>query len=253
MRPHRRIGILGGAGAAASAALVTRITDRVTRSGAHFDQDHPELVLVNATKAPSRSLWLLGRGPSFLPAYIDAARRLKAAGADFAVMCCNTAHAERASIEREASIPVLDLVARALQAANPDGSSSRRVGLLCSDGVRATRLYQNAALGLWGRDTIIESSSVMQALVTESIIAVKRGFRRDAPRGGTSPAELFALAADELAAHGAELIILGCTEIPLAFTEADWTRLPLVDTVDLLASMCLEACGFLDEQREPCP
>lgn len=250
IRNYRRIGILGGAGAAASAALVTRITDRVTRSGVLFDQDHPELVLVNATKAPSRSLWLLGRGDSFLPAYIDAARRLKLAGADFAVMCCNTAHAERASIEREADFPVLDLIVRALQAANPDGSSSRRIGLLCSDGVRAIRLYQNAALALWGCDTIIESSSAMQVRVTEGIIAVKRGFRRDAPPGGQSPAELFALAADELATIGAESIILGCTEIPLAFTEADWRHLPLVDTVDVLATMCLEACGFLEEQQE---
>jgi len=244
---HSRIGILGGAGAAASAALVMRITDKVTHRGVRFDQDHPELVLVNATKAPSRSLWLLGRGESFLPAYVDAARRLKSAGADFAVMCCNTAHAERAEIERESGLPILDLIVRALQMANPHGSSSCRVGLLCSDGARAIRLYQNAALALWGSDTIIESSSSMQLRVNEGIISVKRGFRSDAPPGGQSPAELFALAADELAAFGAESIILGCTEIPLAFTGADWCHLPLLDTLDILATMCLESSGFEEE------
>lgn len=241
---YRRIGILGGAGAAASAELVRRITDRVTASGARFDQDHPELVLVNATQAPSRSLWLLGKGPSFLPAYIDAACRLKAAGADFAVMCCNTAHAERAKIEQASAIPLLDLVHRALATANPEGSATRRIGLMCSDGVRAVRLYQKAAQAMWGHESILENTPAQQERVTEAIIGIKRGFRHEALPGGKSPKDLFRAAADELASRGADVIILGCTEIPLAFAASDWSACPLVDTVDLLATMCLEACGF---------
>jgi aspartate racemase len=233
------IGILGGAGVAASAALVQRIVDIVTDRGARFDQDHPEVILLQATQAPSRSLWLEGRGPSFVPAYVDAAIRLREAGAGIVVMCCNTAHAARAEIAAAAGVTIPDLIALAVQEAAQEAAApgDRRIGVLSSSGTRAAGLYRRAIEQLAPGSVLVEPDAAMQDAVTEAIVAVKRGRHRQ-PHLHPAPSELFARAADSLCRQGAQTIILGCTEIPLAFP-SDWPGAPVVDTIDVLAQACL--------------
>lgn len=236
MTAARRIGILGGAGVAASAELVRRIVDLVTEQGARFDQEHPEVILIQATQAPSRSLWLEGRGPSFVPSYVETATRLRQAGAGIVAMCCNTAHAAHAEIAAAADVQLLDLielsVAEALVLAK-----GRPVGILSSSGTRLAGLYHKALAAAAPASVLLESDEAGQARVTEGIVAVKRG-RRHGTAAAPGPDRLFAEAADDLVTRGAGVVILGCTEIPLAFPP-DWTAAPTVDTIDVLARACL--------------
>ena len=237
MSANRKIGIVGGAGVAASAALVQRIVDIVTDRGARFDQDHPEVILIQATQAPSRSLWLEGRGPSFVPAYVETARRLRAAGAGVIAMCCNTAHAAHGEIENAAGLPVIDLIAKAAREAIDAASQGEAIGVLSSSGTRAAGLYRDAIAKAAPGRLVVEPDEAAQTLVTDGIIGVKRGSHRQ-PDGHPSPADLFTKAADSLVARGAGVVILGCTEIPLAFP-ASWRGAPTVDTIDVLARACL--------------
>lgn len=237
MIANRKIGILGGAGVAASAFLVQRIVDIVTDRGASFDQEHPEVILIQATQAPSRSLWLEGRGPSFVPAYVETAGRLRAAGAGIIAMCCNTAHAAHGEIADAAGVPVINLIAASVGEAIAAAGEGQAIGVLSSSGTRAAGLYRDAIARAAPGRPVVEPDEAAQAMVTQGIIGVKRGRHRRTDER-PSPAGLFADAADSLVARGAGVVILGCTEIPLAFP-ASWSGAPTVDTIDVLARACL--------------
>ena len=52
------IGIIGGAGVAATNKLLELIENKLTKEGAFRDCHHPEMIIWQATQAPSRSLFL---------------------------------------------------------------------------------------------------------------------------------------------------------------------------------------------------
>ncbi len=251
MKAVRTIGILGGAGVAASATLVQRIVDIVTDGGAQFDQEHPELILMQATQAPSRSLWLEGRGPSFVPAYVEAAQRLRIAGAGIVAMCCNTAHAARAEIMASAMVEIPDLISLSLRDAMVCAGNDRpNFGLLSSSGTRTAGLFRDALTHVAPQARLLEPDEELQEGINAGIVSVKRGHHRHG-QFKPSPGELFVTAADALCLQGAEVIILGCTEIPLAFPK-DWRKTPVVDTIDVLARTCIQwwADGKEDRWRD---
>ena len=86
------IGIIGGNGVAATNKLLQLIEEKCTKKGAFRDCHHPEIIAWQATQAPSRSMYLEGRGESFLEDYIRIGEHLKDCGCDTLCMCCNTAH-----------------------------------------------------------------------------------------------------------------------------------------------------------------
>ncbi len=86
------VGVIGGNVVAATNKLLQLIEEKCTLNGAFRDCHHPEMLVWQATKVPSRSMYLEGRGESFLDDYIRIGNSLKACGCDTLCMCCNTAH-----------------------------------------------------------------------------------------------------------------------------------------------------------------
>ena len=64
------IGVIGGNGVAATNKLCQLIEEKLTKSGAFRDAHHPEMLVWQATKVPSRSMYLEGKGPSWIEDYI---------------------------------------------------------------------------------------------------------------------------------------------------------------------------------------
>ncbi|MDQ1185320.1 aspartate racemase [Agrobacterium larrymoorei] len=243
----RIIGIIGGAGVAASAELVQRIEQKVTAQGAFRDSHHPELLLYNATQVPSRSMYLEGRGESFVPGYVDAAEKLKNAGASFVAMCCNTAHYARREIAREAGIPILNLLAESLASAVNLVPNVRRIGILCSDGTRKAGLFEREAANLELNTELVYPAAEYQQMVTLGICNIKKGYHRSLQLSDPArPAHLYSKAAANLIEKGAEVVILGCTEVPLDFLANDCV-VPVIDTINILADACIAiSSGYRD-------
>ena len=84
------IGILGGMGPAATVELMSRI---IRQTPAKDDRDHLRMLVDNNPKVPSRIEAIIeGTGADPLPELQRMAQGLEAAGADFLIMACNTAH-----------------------------------------------------------------------------------------------------------------------------------------------------------------
>ncbi|MRX08262.1 amino acid racemase [Pseudoduganella sp. FT25W] len=155
----------------------------------------------------------------------DAARALQAAGADFIVLCTNTMHKVAADIEAAVRIPlfhIADPTAREIKRAG-----LHKVGLL---GTRFTmeQTFYTDRLREHGLDVVVpapaDRDSVHRIIYEELCL----GRINDASRD-----EYRRIMAD-LAAQGAQAIILGCTEISLLVTQADAT-VPLFDTTAIHA------------------
>lgn len=104
------VGIIGGNGVAATNKLLELIEEKVTRNGAFRDCHHPEMLVWQATQAPSRSMYLEGRGESFLDDYIRIGKHLKECGCDTLCMCCNTAHYFIEELQQSIGLPFINIL-----------------------------------------------------------------------------------------------------------------------------------------------
>ncbi|HST92657.1 MAG TPA: amino acid racemase [Brevundimonas sp.] len=216
------LGVLGGMGPAATVAFLGRVQ---ALTPASQDADHIRILADINPHVPDRQ-----RAPDAAEAMLgQMAMRLRDAGAQVLAMPCNTAHALTASI-RKARLPFIDMIEETAAAAVSDGA--KKIGVLATPGGEAlyTRVLQAR-----GAKILRLTGSDRQAVMA-CINAVKAGDTGEGPRG-----EMRRLAG-ALVAAGAEVVIAGCTEVPLLLG-ADDVSVPLVDSAEVLAAACVRACA----------
>jgi len=220
------VGVIGGMGPEATADLFMKV---VQETDAQSDQQHLDVVVVSDPSVPDRSAAVAGHGEDPLPAIARTARRCIRAGADFLIMPCNTAHHFYRGLCDSVEIPVLHMmreVAEYLLAVHP---TVQAVGLMATDGTVDSGLYQDA---FCARDLkVLVPSEDDQRRVMEGIYSehgVKAGCCQNARIH-------FRAVAQELVERGAEVIVAGCTEIPLALEQSDITGALLIDPTRILA------------------
>ncbi|MDR1255383.1 MAG: amino acid racemase [Puniceicoccales bacterium] len=235
------LGIIGGCGVAAAIELLHRIEKKlVTDYGCVDDSEQPEMILYQATQAPNRIAYAAGQSQrSFAPYFIGAAKFLKQAGASLGCIPCNTAHCVMDEIERESGLPFINLIDETLRYIVSNCGAVKNVGILGSGGTVKSRLHDLSAQKLNLQLSFTYPSEELQREVGRGICAVKAGVAY----GDTAAARrFFTPAMEALIADGAELIVLGCTEIPLAITAKMHGKIPLADTISILADVCIARC-----------
>jgi aspartate racemase len=234
------VGVLGGMGPEATVDLMRRV---ITATPAEDDGDHIHMIVDNNPKVPSRIKALIeGTGENPGPALARMARRLEAAGTDFLVIPCNTAHHYWHYAADAVSIPVWNLVELTLGAIAAGFGPQARVGMLVSPAVRDTRLYERHAGG-YGMEFMYPRE---QQRVLNLIKAVKAG------RAGADQLAVFQATAQALGNAGAEVLVLACTELSII---ADRVALdiPVLDTLQVLAEGIVAAVkGGAGSQGESC-
>lgn len=208
-------------GPAATVAFLTRIQALTPAQG---DADHIRVLMDLNPQVPDRNT-----RPGEAEAELAAmAIRLKAAGAQVLAMPCNTAHGQKAGIEA-AGLPFIDMIAATVGVAR--GHDARAIGILATPGGEA--LYRSA-LEAGGAKAVVLKGADRDAFMT-CVYGVKRG-----DTGPANRAEMARLAG-ALNIAGADAIIAGCTEVPLLLAQDD-VPVPLVDSAEVLARACVEAC-----------
>ena len=149
-------------------------------------------------------------------------------------MPCNTAHNFYDAVASSVSIPVLHMIAITRDALKSRGVKC--AGLLATDGTVQTGIYQRTFEGS-GVELITPDNTEDQSAVMDIIYnGVKAGDL-------THDATAFCSACEHLLARGAEVLILGCTELPIAF--ADYSiPAPVLDPTSVLAEAALRAVGM---------
>ncbi len=231
------IGVIGGNGVAATNRLLQLIENKIVNGGGYRDAHHPEMIIWQATQVPSRSMYLEGRGESFIPGYIDVGRKLKTCGCTELCMCCNTAHYAIKELEDQIGLPFIDLLAEVAAECNRKGA--KRIGMMCSDGLRKIGLYDKYFAAANAEMTLVYPSDEMQRYVTLGICNAKNTKRND-PDNEEYPEKLFSKVCDSLVELGVDCIVGGCTDISAVFSPNDCKWAIFVDSLQVLANTIIK-------------
>lgn len=227
----KTLGVIGGLGPMATAyfmQLVIEMTDAVT------DQEHIPMIIYNCPQIPDRTNYLLGyssENPG--PQIIDCGRKIEHAGADCIAIPCITAHALFPEFEKELDKPVIHAIRETAEYLKKEGIS--KVGLEATDGTVQTGIFQKV-LEQQGIEVVLPSKEKQEMVMHIIYNNVKAGRRVDMERFGQIE--------EELQKNGAEVIILGCTELSMVCRDEKIGH-GYLDVMEVLARAAVLNCGKL--------
>ena len=231
---YQTIGILGGMGPEATKDLFDKI---IRNTRAARDQEHLPVVMVSLPQVPDRTAAILGTGESPVPTMIAGCRMLEKCGVDFAIIPCVSAHYFIDELRRNTRLPILAITEAVAAHIAARHTGVQRVGLLATDGTlqggHFTRCLNASGL------EVIAPDDDPQRRVMGAIYEIKNAVRTKSKAEITR--ELVQVA-EQLVQRGAQGIVAGCTEIPLALNGSH-LKVPFFDSLELLALAAIQRAG----------
>ncbi len=227
----KAIGIIGGMGPEATLDLFGKI---IRHTDAACDAEHIRVYIDCHTGIPDRTRAILEGGESPVPYIAESAKKLAAMGADFLLLPCNTSHYFFDEIRAQSPVPVVNMIRITAEELAAAGVSL--VGLLATDGTVRSNVYQKELLAC-GIETVCPEGDD-QCAVMQLIYA---GIKANAPTYDTAAVERVI---DTLRQAGAQRIVLGCTELPVAFARYGIDGTDAVDATDILARTAVKMAGY---------
>lgn len=232
------IGILGGMGPEATVDCFDKI---IKNTPAAKDQDHLRVVIDSNPKVPDRTAAIVGDGESPVPVMVAGCRALQRAGADFIIIPCVSAHVFLPDTQSQIELPIISIFDAVAEAISRDDPEIDVVGLLGTTGTVSGGLFQKR-IAQEGITTLVPDDA-MQARIMNAIYDIKSS--RPSRTRSEITAELVT-AAESLISRkpeGAQGIIAGCTEVPLAL-KPDNLSIPYFDAVTILARAAIIKAGI---------
>ncbi len=238
------IGIVGGMGPMAGVDLSKKI---INQTIATKDQDHlPQILYSRPQNITDRTAFILG-DVTENPAYsiFSILRKLESLGVTVAGMACNSAHAPRifdVIVEclnnSKSKLILLNMVEEVAKVIKKQFSSLNRVGVLATKGtVKANQYRLLEKFGL----KVLYPTEAVQEKVHQAIYHPAYGIKSVSGSITIKARQDLEQAASSLIQKKAEIIVLGCTELPLAFKTNNFRGIPLIDSNLVLARALIHA------------
>jgi aspartate racemase len=215
------LGVLGGMGPAATLDFLAKL-QAATPAGR--ERDHLRVLVDINPRVPDGD----GGYDAAGPVLAEMAVGLRQAGAQVLAIACNTAHAHVDQV-KASGLPLVDLIETAGLVAKADGAE------------RAGVLGTGAALALYRRTFShlgIEAVTLDDHEQVEFMALLYRLKHGDL---GPESRRTMAALAHRLVGKGAQVVVAGCTEVPLVLDAAD-LAVPFIDATQALARRCVEVC-----------
>ncbi|HKL79812.1 MAG TPA: amino acid racemase [Mobilitalea sp.] len=225
----KKLGVIGGLGPIATAyfyELIIKMTE------ATLDQEHIEMIIFSKPSIPDRTDYILGRSlDSPADSIIKIGKSLAALGAEYIAIPCITAHYFHDTLSEKINTPIIHIIKETVGYLSDRGI--RQAGIMATDGTIYSRLFQEE-LQAMGIEPLVPSERC-QSYVTDLIY-------KDIKSNQPPEMDKFKEVADELKAMGAQVIILGCTELSLI--KRDYDIGPgFIDAMEVLAMCSVSLCG----------
>jgi aspartate racemase len=221
------IGLLGGMGPDSTIDIFQKI---VNATNAKKDGEHLRIIVDNNPKIPSRQDAILKGTEDPGPMLAVTAQNIEKAGADFLIICANTAHHFYDGIQDAVGIKVLHMIEETAVEIKKDHSTIKKVGVLATSGAMKVNVFQRSFMK-YGIE-VIEIPDSIQADIQDAINAYK--FKVPSDMVGK-----LMNAIDYLVKSGAEAIIMGCTEIPLILNDLHLS-IPVFDPNEIIAKVVVK-------------
>ena len=238
---RKMIGVVGGMGPYAGLDLVKKVLD-LTK--ADHDQDHVPLAMISVPhKIEDRTKFL--EGATDINPGIEISRivnQLSKQGASFIGMPCNTAHSPAIIKEVYNAMPkgvtFINMIVEVIKFIQDKYNSVDRVGVLATAGTIKANVY-NDQLIKNNLKPIILAKKKQKELIDESIYNKDFGIKSKSDPVHKNAVTNIELAIESLIEKKAKVIILGCTELPLAINSPSYKSVPLIDSTMVLAKSLL--------------
>ena len=218
------LSIFGGMGPEATIDLYRQV---IELTPAEKDQDHIPTLIYSLPQVPERTASIRNRDQSIIPFLVEGVTRLEKAGASFIAIPCNTAHYYINNMQEAISIPIIHMIRETVNEVVNKYPDVKRIGLLATTGTIESKLYDHE-LDKKNLQIIIPDEKTQNEKVMKAVFEIK------ARKNDLLTEDLLVEAGQYLIGKGAELIILGCTEIPLAFNNSK-VNMPVVNASRVLA------------------
>ena len=216
----------------ATADLFFKIVS-MTKAGS--DREHIRVYMDNNPSIPDRTAAILSGGPDPVPALSESIEKLNSCGADCIIMSCNTAHHFLPRLQEISKVPIINMpevTARECREHFP----GKTAAILATKATVQVGIYQKA-LKEQGIETMVpdeKEQDIIMKIIYDDIKAGK------APEAYGKDMETVL---SGLKKRGAEVFILGCTELSVAKEELRLKE-PVVDSTTALAKAAIKFCGY---------
>lgn len=225
--PHKTIGIIGGMGPQASVYMYKMLIDlSVEHYNAQDSIDFPDIILHSVPNMDFISN--TDNMPITLEILKESVRNFNRCSVSYLSMACNTGHLLLDELQKVSQAPFVSMINEVALAVKKDRLHT--VGILATPVTLQTKLYQNALQKLH-IDSVVPDASEYPG-VNRVIRHVIEGTQSRAD------SDFLARVSDDLVKKGARGIILGCTELPLAFPSS--YPLSVYNSVEILCLALLE-------------
>ena len=198
----KKAGVIGGLGPMAMVyflQLITEMTDAAT------DQEHIELVIHSMPTTPDRTGYILGKSKENpLPVLTEVGKELVHCGVDFIAIPCITAHYFQQELEKQIGCSILHAIEETAKYLKEEQIT--KVGLMATDGTIESKLFQQV-MEQYEIQCVVpgeENQRNVMHLIYENVKAGKQ-----------PEMERFREVSEELFREGAQVVLLGCTELSL--------------------------------------
>ncbi len=238
---RKMIGIVGGMGPYAGLDLVKKIFDL---SQANQDQDHVPLAMISVPhKITDRTKFLEGETDINPGIEIsNVVRQLSDQGASVIGMPCNTAHSSKIINEIYNSIPegitFVNMVLEVIKFIKGEYPDIERVGILATTGTLKSDVYNKELINNDLKPVLLSKGN-QKKLIDQAIYDKDFGIKSISSPVHDIAKRKIHLAIESLIKNKAEVVILGCTELPLAVNATSVKTIPLIDSTMILARSLL--------------
>jgi aspartate racemase len=229
---QQTVGILGGVGPLSTVYFMEMI---ISMTEAAVDQEHIDMIVFNHATIPDRTAYILGQSADN-PLEVMAldAKKLQAAGADFVVIPCNTAHYFFEQIKAGVTVPMLNIVEGAVQYAKQTIPGLTKLGVLATDGTIQTDTYRLACEkeGIACAVPDARDQATVMRIIYEQVKAGKK-----------ADIAAFYHVVETLKEQGCQAVVLGCTELSIVKRDYNINQKEIIDSLEVLAKNTILACG----------
>lgn len=216
------IGVIGGMGPEATLDLFNKI---IKNTHASKDQDHIHLIIDNYPQIPDRTSFLLGKGENPLPHILESAKKLEKIGVDAICIPCNTSHYFEEEIKKNISVPFISIIQSVVDELKSKFADCKNVGILATKGTLIAKIYENPIIkeGF----NFIPPGPEIRDRIMDIIYSIKAGLLM-------KNIQIFKKVLNEYLLYNLDILIAGCTEIPLILPYVE-VNIPIIDSTLALA------------------
>ena len=234
------IGIIGGVGPAAGIDLFKKV---LKHTNASKDQEHISLFLTSCPSLiPDRTEFLLKGGPDPAPGIQKCLEILASNGATAVGLGCNTAHSPKilGRVQIPQNVRFVNMIEETCKYAS-EKYVNGKIGLIATLGTINTGVYADYFKSFPNLELVVPSEETRKS-VHDAIYNSKYGIKATAEVSAEAT-HAVVNAVCELRDQGCKAVILGCTELPIVFSDNKNTpsSVGLIDPTEVLAVSLIKA------------